>query len=99
MVHLKVVRQVNRREHLLVILGEECSELHKETCKILRFGFDQDNWMRLQQEYNEVIALIDMLKDEGIVVYEHEDIQNAKIQKVERYLLESKELGTLTEEK
>jgi hypothetical protein len=88
---------MNRREHLLVILGEECSELHKETCKILRFGFNQDNWMRLQQEYNDLIALIDMLKDEGIVVYEHDDMQSLKRLKVEKYLLESKELGTLEE--
>ena len=94
MVHLKV----NRREHLLTILGEECSELHKETCKILRFGYDQQKWLRLQAEYNEILAVMQMLADEGIVVYEHRDIQQAKKDKVEKYLLESKYLGTLTEE-
>ena len=89
---------MNRREHLLTILGEECSELHKETCKILRFGYDQEKWMRLQAEYNEILAMIQMLADEGIVVHQHRYMQQAKKDKVEQYLLESKELGTLTEE-
>ena len=93
MVHLKV----NRREHLLTILGEECGEVHKETCKILRFKFDHAKWMRLQQEYNEVLAMFEMLADEGIVVLEHEHLKQAKKDKVEKYLLESKELGTLQE--
>lgn len=90
---------MNRREHLLVILGEECAELHKETCKILRFGFDHKKWMRLQAEYNEVLALIQMLANEGIVVLEHDHLIQAKKDKVERYLGESRMLGTLTEDK
>jgi len=89
---------VNRREHLLVILGEECSELHKETCKILRFGYDHMKWLKLQDEYNEIIAMIEMLADEGIVVYAQNHIKQKKKDKVERYLLESKELGTLEDE-
>jgi len=86
---------MNRREHLLVILGEECSEVHKEICKILRFGYDNDKWTRLQAEYNEILAMMEMLADEGIVVYEHDHIKQAKKDKVEKYLLESKKLGTL----
>ena len=94
MVHLKV----NRREHLLTILGKECGEVHKETCKILLFGFNHPKLFKLQQEFNEVLALFQMLADEGIVVYENKVIQQDKKDRVERYLLESKELGTLTEE-
>ena len=86
---------MNRREHLLIILGEECSELHKETCKILRFGYDHDKWMRLQAEYNEILAMVQMIADEGISIYEHEHMIQAKKEKVERFLLESKKLGTL----
>ena len=65
---------------------------------MLRFGFDHPKWFRLQQEYNEVLALFQMLANEGIVVYENKEVQQAKKDRVERYLLESKELGTLTEE-
>ena len=88
---------MNRREHLLVILGEECSELHKETCKILRFGYDHMKWLKLQAEYNEIIALVEMLADEGISIYGQEHIKKTKKEKVERFLLESKERGTLEE--
>jgi len=55
-------------------------------------------WLRLQNEYNEIIAVMEMLADEGIVVYAQDHIKQAKKDKVERYLLESKKLGTLTEE-
>ena len=89
---------MNRKEHLLTILGEECSELHKETCKILRFGLTAKNGDNLQAEFNEILALVRMIADEGIVLYKHEHLISAKIEKVEKYLLESKELGTLTEE-
>lgn len=89
---------MNRREHLLVILAEECSEVQKEICKILRFGYDHMKWLRLQNEYNEIVALVEMIADEGISIYAQEHIKQKKKDKVEKYLLESKKLGTLTEE-
>jgi len=55
-------------------------------------------WLKLQDEYNEIIAMIEMLADEGIVVYAQDHIKQKKKDKVERYLLESKELGTLEDE-
>jgi len=88
---------MNRKEHLLTILGEECSEVHKETCKILRFGLTAEKRDRLQAEYNEILAMLDMLANEGIVVYKMPHIIAAKKEKVEKFLLESKELGTLTD--
>jgi len=72
--------------------------LHKETCKILRFGYDEEKRERLQAELNEIFALVEMLADEGISVYKQKHLICAKKDKVERFLLESKRLGTLQEE-
>lgn len=61
---------MKRLEHLLIILGEECSELHKEICKALRFGvFEQrdlptSNDQRIFKEYNDLIAVVEMVNDE-----------------------------------
>lgn len=88
---------MNRREHLLDILGEECGEVHKVASKIMRFGLDANKRDWLQAEYNEVLAMIEMLADEGIVVYKQPLLIQAKKDKVEAMLLESKALGTLNE--
>lgn len=88
---------MNRREHLLDILGEECGEVHKVASKIMRFAYDEKKREWLQAEYNEVLALIEMLADDGIVVYRHQHLIDAKKEKVEKFLLESKALGTLDE--
>ena len=69
--------------------------MHKETCKILRFGYDEEKRGRLQAELNEIFAMVDMLADEGISVYKQKHLIYAKKDKVEKYLLESKKLGTL----
>ena len=96
---------MNRKEHLLTILGEECSELHQEISKALRFGMYEQrdlptsNVERIQKEFNDVIALVEMINDfyqENIFCTDF-DLIKAKTEKVEKYLLYSKELGTLTE--
>ena len=91
---------MNRREHLLTILGEECSELHQVCCKTLRFGIQDKHtgetkldW--LNAEFNDLLAMIEMLKGEGIIMERNEDAIAAKILKVEHFLLESKAKGTL----
>ena len=107
---------MNRKEHLLTILGEECSELHQELCKALRFGIWEQrdlptsNSQRIFKEYNDLIAMVEMVNevaketsfqeasvtvgDKGIM-YRDEKMIQAKKKKVEKYLLYSKELGTL----
>lgn len=94
---------MNRSEHLITILGEECSELHQEGCKALRFGvFEQrdlptSNIERMQKEYNHLLAMVDMVNEEAeaTLLYRDEKMIAAKKEKVEKYLLYSKELGTL----
>lgn len=94
---------MNRLEHLLTILGEECSELAQETAKALRFGIHEQrdlptsNHDRMQKEYNDILAVIIMLNNEkaDIDLYFDPVLTMRKKEKVEKYLLYSKELGTL----
>lgn len=94
---------MDRSEHLLTILGEECSEVHQETSKALRFGvYEQrdlstSNIERMNKEYNHVLAMIDMINDEAGVtlLYRREKVIAEKKAKVEEYLKYSAELGTL----
>lgn len=96
---------MNRLEHLLTILGEECAEVVQMTSKSKRFGLHEcmdkaSNAERLQVEYNHIIALIDMINDEDMLVDLHRDqkLIRIKTQKVERYLLYSKKCGTLQDD-
>ena len=60
---------MNRQEHLLTILGEECSELHQELCKALRFGVNgrrdlsTSNARRIFKEFNDLLAMVDMVNE------------------------------------
>ena len=106
---------MDRKEHLLTILGEECSELHQDICKALRFGMNDkspisvlDNTQLMFKEFNDILAMVDMINEyvtnepwngvtyteEGIL-YRDENMIQAKKAKVEKYLLYSKEKGTL----
>ena len=60
---------------ILVILGEEASEVSKEIYKILRFGPDQikpgtelTNIQHLQNELGDLGAMIELLQDQNIGV-------------------------------
>jgi len=93
---------MNRREHLLTILGEECSELQQVCSKTLRFGLQDDytgiskrEWLEL--EYNDILAMVDMLKENGIEINRNETLITKKIAQVEKYLIVSKEKGTLND--
>ena len=96
---------MDRQEHLLVILMEECAEVAKQSAKALRFGIDEQrdlptsNRERLHQEWNDILGVVSMLEDEGIHLYPDRDLINAKQEKVEKYLRYSAELGTLMDSK
>ena len=96
---------MNRKEHLLTILAEECMEIGKECTKALRFGINDHhptqtgtNAQKISDEYNDLLAVIAMLNDEGFlnVTIDKEKIAKKK-ERVEKYLLYSKEHGTLNE--
>lgn len=93
---------MNRNEHLLIHVGEECAEVAQRCSKALRFGLNEvqrdqpdNNQKRILQELNDLIAVVEMLFDCPI-----EDVINrsevvAKKEKVEKYLRYSGEVGTL----
>jgi NTP pyrophosphatase (non-canonical NTP hydrolase) len=96
---------MNRKEHLLTILAEECMEIGKECTKALRFGINDHhptqtgtNAQKINDEFNDLVAVIDMLNNEGHldVNVDLEKIEKKK-ERVEKYLLYSKEHGTLND--
>lgn len=94
---------MNRQEHLLTILSEECGEIAKEISKGLRFGLDDHhptqvgtNAEKINLEYNDLVAVLEMLNDEGILeVKLDRELIKRKKERVEKYLLYAKERGTL----
>lgn len=92
---------MNRVEHLLTILGEECNELGMAVSKALRFGVNEQrdlpksNLERMQAEFNDILAMREMLAEEGIYLPIDSNLVRAKRSNVEKYLRYSKECGTL----
>lgn len=94
---------MNRQEHLLTILSEECGEIAKEISKGLRFGLDDHhptqvgtNAEKINLEYNDLVAVFEMLNDEGILEVKLDpELIKRKKERVEKYLLYAKERGTL----
>lgn len=97
---------MNRSEHLLICLAEECAEVAKECTKALRFGltdeYDGPNVKeRLENEIADMFAVICMVQDAGLIdadVMCDTDKHEAKLAKVEKYLAYSATRGTLTGE-
>jgi len=99
---------MNRKEHLLTILSEECSEVSQRASKALRFSLKEiqpeqtlTNAERILQELYDLLAVVEMLQDEHhLPIWTENKIQfyiTAKKQKIENYLLHSKANNTLTE--
>ena len=93
---------MNRQEHLLVILMEECNELSQEVSKALRFGVHEQrdlptsNIERMNMEFNDLLGVLALLKSEEILITSDAKRIANKITKIEHYLEYSKECGTLT---
>jgi NTP pyrophosphatase (non-canonical NTP hydrolase) len=95
---------MNRQEHLLTILGEECAEVAQRASKALRFGLGEvqpgqelTNAERIEGELTDLFSVVEMLVDEGhLVLKNRQDAAAAKRAKVEKFLRLSEQLGTLT---
>lgn len=90
---------MNRHEHLLTILAEECAEVAQRASKALRFGMEEiqkdqplTNAQRITQEFTDLVAVYGMLDLPAPLPC---DIV-AKQERVEKYLKYSHEQGTLT---
>lgn len=96
---------MNRTEHLLTILSEECNEIGQRASKAKRFGLNEiqqeqplTNAERIVQEYADLLAVVEMLVDEGhLVIPDLSEAKAAKKRKVEEFLRYSASRGTLTE--
>ena len=90
-------------ENLLTILAEECNETAQRVSKAIRFTPeeiqpDQDltNAERIVYEFNDIVAVMEILKDEGVfdTVIDRGAIEKKK-EKVSKYLDYSKQVGTI----
>jgi len=73
----------------LGMLQEECAEVIQEVSKCRRFGFDSAHYItgelhreRLTQEIGDVLTLVDVLIQQGIV--DQELLEQAKDRKLEK---------------
>lgn len=94
---------MNRLEHLLTIFSEECAEVAQETSKALRFGLEEkmptetrNNRQRIAKEFSQLMAMREMLEDEGVKLPISVNVIDAKKSAVEKYLEYSKQCGTLS---
>lgn len=101
---------MNRTEHLLSILAEECAEVAQRASKALRFGLEETqggqpftNAQRIAIKYAELVAVIEMLIDDGALKRKIADFYPTgfeglileKREKVEQFLKYSAKCGTL----
>ena len=89
---------MNRIEHLLTILAEECAEVAKETSKAIRFGMNEvmpgqplTNRERVLKELQDLWAAVEMLDLQQV---DREAIDRKK-EKVLKYMEYSRQCGTL----
>lgn len=80
---------------ILVILMEECAEVAVRTSKLIRFGRDEcqpgqmhSNRARLSAEVGDLLAMIDMAADAGLIfsVSDLKHLKNKKISKLSVYM-------------
>lgn len=99
---------MNRTEHLLTCLAEECAEVAQRVSKALRFGLDevqpgqaQSNAERISDEIVDVISVASILAAEGVLpqllVSDLFDAEQHKLEKIERFMAISREQGVLSE--
>ena len=95
---------MTRKEHLLTILAEECNETAQRASKALRFTLDEvqpsqslTNAERIVYEFNDILAVMEMLKEEGYIknVVDNDAIAKKKI-KINKFINYSNNIGTLS---
>lgn len=89
-------------EYLLVCLAEEFNESAQEVAKCLRFtcmdkhpSKPHTNLQGLIKEFSQVIAVIEMLEDEGISISVDRDEVESKKRRLLQYAEHSRQLGAL----
>lgn len=97
---------MNKEEHLLSCLAEEAGEIVQAVGKALRFGLDdgypgtdRTNEGDIQIELLQLIAVMEMLEDEGFItqrdLVKSRGVKIAKKAKVIEYMKHAKNTGAL----
>lgn len=98
---------MNRTEHLLSCLAEECCEVGQRVSKALRFGLSEvqagqplTNADRIVEELGDLWGVALMLADEGVLppaqLWPTGQQQEAKRAKIERFMSIGREQGVLS---
>ena len=95
------------REHYFTCLNEEAGEVIQASCKCLRFGeldgypnTERTNISDLTKEINDVLAVVELLQEDGVVfsgLFDREQIE-VKKERVKKWLQHSIKMGTLKEQ-
>lgn len=95
---------MNKEEMLLIMVAEECAEIVQAATKSLRFGLDDyykenpTNREKLIVEFNDLITLIEILKEEDIItIYSSDKLMERKRERIKKYLEYSKNCGKFVE--
>lgn len=94
---------MNKIEHLLTCLSEECAELQQAVSKALRFGLEDGhpekattNEDDIKKELTDIMAVVEMLELEGILRFRATDSDVVeKANKVKKYMDYARKRGTL----
>lgn len=97
---------LNRTEHLLSCLAEECTEVGQRVSKALRFGIGEvqpgqplTNAERIVGEIVDLFAVVEMLDAEGILhTGDHRAQIAAKKDKIEKFMRYAEKQGALSRE-
>jgi NTP pyrophosphatase (non-canonical NTP hydrolase) len=83
---------VNRTEHLLTCLAEECAEVGQRVSKALRFGLAEvqpgqpsNNAERITEELGDLISVVGILISEGVIDEPPTDYEGKRA-KIERFM-------------
>lgn len=97
---------MNRTEHLLSCLAEECAEVSQRVSKALRFGLDEvqpgqplRNSDRIEEELRDLFAVASILASEGVIGWclpEQTEVTR-KADKIEHFMSISREQGVLSQ--
>jgi NTP pyrophosphatase (non-canonical NTP hydrolase) len=92
---------MNRTEHLLTCLAEECAEVSQRVSKALRFGLHEvqpgqadNNAERIAAELVDLCAVAEILVGEGIIP-DRPVSSRAKREKIEKFMEISRAQGVL----
>lgn len=98
---------MDRKEHLLTCLSEECAEVAQRVSKALRFGLDEvqaaqdlTNRQRIAEEYRDLVAVMNILVEDGVLHASELAVRqfqvDAKREKIERHMAISRREGVLS---